>query len=53
MDSILVPDILTLLDTDLLDELTFVLDDLTDDDELTDDETDFCTLSDFSTLSDF
>ena len=31
---------------EMLDELNFVLDDLTDDDELTDDTTDFFTLSD-------
>jgi hypothetical protein len=39
----LVPEILTLLETDLLDELTTELDDLMDVDELTD----FETLSDF------
>lgn len=51
----LVPEILTLLETDLLDELTFVLDDLMDVDELTDFETlsDFWTLSCFCTDSDF
>jgi|NOAtaT_7_FD_contig_21_10696579_length_243_multi_7_in_0_out_0_1 hypothetical protein len=43
----LLPEILTLLETDLDDELTLVLDDLIDVDELTDCETDFCTLSDF------
>jgi hypothetical protein len=37
----LLPEILTLLDTDLLDDETFVLDDLTDVDELTDCDTDF------------
>lgn len=34
-----------LLETDLLDELIFELDDLTDDDSTTDDVTDFLTLS--------
>ena len=43
----LLPEILTLLETDLDDELTLELDDLTDVDELTECETDFCTLSDF------
>lgn len=56
MDSKLVPDeVLMLLETDLLDELTDVLDDLTDVDELTDfwALSDTWTLSCFWTLSDF
>lgn len=48
----LVPEIFTLLDTDLLEELIFVLDDLTDVDELTDCDKDFCTLSDTDDVSD-
>lgn len=48
----LVPEILTLLETDLDDELTLELDDLIDVDELTECETDFCTLSDFARFSD-
>lgn len=56
MDSKLVPDeTLTLLETDLLDELTDELDDLMDVDELSDFWTlsDTWTLSCFWTLSDF